>query len=252
MIDIMIEYPFMHFKRKAIGRAPSSWAELTEEQFIAISKIVHGADPNYKFLSILTGINKDLLKKLSPFQLLDLSESIDFIERAGKSHANFIIGELSQVTPKCIAPKPKLEGITFGQYIFMDAYYTDWSALKQETALNKFIATTYLPLNEKFKQKVIEERQELIGRIDLDLRKTIALNYSLILFWLQKAYPLIFPETPKTDEQEPEKKIYKSGWLNIFESMVGDDMINRDKYADLPLHSVLRHITKKYKENARK
>ena len=158
MIDIVVEYPFMLFKRKAIGRAPSSWAELTEKQFIAISRIVHGADPDYKFLSLLTGINKDLLRKLSSYELLKLSQEIDFIGKAGSFHSNFIIGELPRLGRRYFAPKPKLEGITFAQFIFMDAYYNDWTAFKQETALNKFIASLYLHNNEKFSNEIIEER----------------------------------------------------------------------------------------------
>ena len=254
MIDIAVEYPFMLFKRKAIGRVPSSWAELTEKQFIGISKVIYGDEPDYKFLATLTGINRDVLKKLSPFQLLQLSESIDFIGKAGSSYSNFIISELPHDAKRCIAPKPKMEGITFGQFIFMDAYYSDWSAFRQETALNKFIATVYLHFNDKFSNEIIEERMEVIGRIDFDIRKAIAFNYSLIIYWLQKAYPLIFPETHESEDPDPEprEKQYKSGWLKIFESMVGEDLINRDKYADLPLHTVLRHMTKKYKENARR
>jgi hypothetical protein len=251
MIDVVVEYPFMLFKRKAIGRAPSSWAELTEKQFIGISKIIHGATPDYKFLSLLTGINKETLKKLSPFQLLQLSQSIDFIGRAGSSYSNFIISELPGVAGRCIAPRPKLEAITFGQFIFMDAYYSDWSAFKQETALNKFIATVYLHPNEKFTNEIIEQRIEAIDRIDIEIRKAIAFNYSLIIYWLQKAYPLMFPETHESEDPAPEPKQYKSGWLKIFEGMVADDLINRDKYAELPIHTVLRHMTRKYKENAR-
>lgn len=252
MIDILVEYPFMLFRRKAIGRAPSSWAELTEKQFIAISKVVHGADPDYKFLSILTGINKDLLRKLSSYELLKLSQEIDFIGKAGSFHSNFIIGELQGVAKRCIAPKQKLEGITFAQFIFLDAYYNDWTAFKQETALNKFVSSLYLHNNEKFSSEIIEARLELIERVDFDIRKAIAFNYSLIIVWLQKAYPLIFREAEETeDKPAPEKKTPKSVWLSIYESMVGDDLINRDKYADLPLHTVLRHMTKKYKENAR-
>jgi hypothetical protein len=252
MIDVIVEYPFMLFKRKAIGRAPSSWAELTEKQFIAISRIVHGSDPDYKFLSILTGINKDLLRKLSSYELLKLSEEIDFIGKAGSMYSNFIIGELPWMAKKCIAPKPKMEGITFAQFIFMDAYYNDWTAFQQETALNKFIASLYLRNNEKFSSEIIEARLELIERIDFDIRKAIAFNYSLIIVWLQKAYPLIFKETEESEEvSKKEKMPSKSVWLSIYESMVGDDLINRDKYAELPLHAVFRHMTKKYKENAR-
>ncbi|MEI7424444.1 MAG: hypothetical protein WCK18_20250 [Prolixibacteraceae bacterium] len=253
MIDIIVEYPFMLFKRKAIGRAPSSWAELTEKQFIAISRIIHGSDPDYKFLSILTGINKDLLRKLSSYELLKLSESIDFIGKAGSFYSNFIIGELPWSAKRCIAPKPKMEGITFAQFIFLDAYYNDWIAFQQETALNKFVTSLYLHNNEKFSSEIIESRLELIERIDIDIRKAIAFNYSLIIIWLQKAYPLIFRESEESENTPTQEKTpTKSVWLSIYESIVGDDLINRDKYAELPLHTVLRHMTKKYKENARK
>ena len=253
MIDVVVEYPFMLFKRKAIGRAPSSWEELTEKQFIAISKIVHGADPDYRFLSTLTGINKELLRKLTPYSILKLSQEIDFIGKAGILYSKFIISELFWMGAQCIAPKPKLEGITFGQFIFLDAYYRDWSDFKQESALNKFVASLYLHKNEKFSSDLIDSRLVLIERVNPDIKKAIAFNWGLVIVWLQKAYPLIFREQEELEEQPANGKTQpNNGWISIYESIVGDDLINREKYAELPLHSVLRHLTKKYKENARK
>lgn len=252
MIDILIEYPYMHFKRKAIGKVPSSWDELTERQFLAISQAVDGAEPDYRFLSVITGVSREILKKLTSFQLYKLSENIDFIGRAGTFHDNFIIKELSP-WKSFTAPKPKMSGITFGQFIFIDSYFKDWSVTKDETALNKFIACLYLYPDEHFNDEVIPDRVLSIGDIDLDIRKAIAFNYSLVMAWLQKAYPLIFVELAENEiaTEEP-KQAPQSPWLKLFDSMVGDDLINRDRYAELPLHTVFRHLTKKYKENARK
>ena len=252
MIDIAVEYPFMLCTRKAVGKTPSKWSELSEKQFIGISSIVHGKELDYKFLSLLTGIRKKILIRLSPYQLTVLSEQIDFIGSAGSSHSDFIISEISCGPTMLVAPKPKMEGITFGQFIFLDAYFNDWSSSKQESALDKFIASVYLPQSEQFNNEMIDSRAIKINQISIELRKAIAFNFSLIIFWLQKAYPLIFPESYEDPKQDQSVKLnHTSGWLKIFESLVGEDLINRDKYAQLPLHTVLKHMTRKYKENAR-
>jgi len=252
MINIAVEYPYLLCTRKAVGKTPTKWSELSEKQFLGISSIVHGKDLNYKFLSLLTGIKKQILMRLSPYQLTVLSEQIDFIGSAGSSHSDFFISEISCGPEILLAPRPKMEGITLGQFIFMEAYYNDWLSLKQESALDKFIASVYLPYGEQFNNEMIDSRAIHISKISIELRKAIAFNFSLIIFWLQKAYPLIFPESFEDPKQEkPAKTNQTSVWLKVFESLVGEDLINRDKYAGLPLHTVLKHMTRKYKENAR-
>lgn len=253
MITIAIEYPFLFFKRKATGNAPASWAELTERQFIAISRTINGTEPDFRFLSMLTGISQNLLKRLSPFELFKLSEGIDFVSQAGNSHSVFILGKIPGID--FISPKPKLAGMTFCQFIFTESYYNDWMTSKDEKALNNFVASLYLPSNEKFTNETIPNRIGKIADTALDIRRAIAFNYSLVMIWLQKAYPLIFhtptdvPDSAVRVDDNPPKQ---SGWLKLFESLVGDDLINRDRYAELPLHTVLRHLTTKYKENVRK
>lgn len=251
MIDIAIQYPFLLFKRKAKGSAPTSWDDLTERQFIAISRTVDGYEPDFRFMSILTGIKESLLKKLPPFSLLKLTEGIEFIGKAGTIHSRFIIRELGGTD--FIAPKPKLNSMSFGQFIFADAYYSDWMISKDVKQLNNLVATLYLLPGEKFDSDTISSRVWTIVNIDLDIRKAIAFNYGLILTWLKGCYPLIFQDSDRN--AEPGLKpgsASQTGWLKLFESMVADDLINRDRYAELPIHAVLRHLTNKYKENARR
>lgn len=254
MMDIAIEYPFLFFKRKATGKAPASWEELTERQFIAISRTIHGSEPDFRFLSVLTGIDQNLLKKLHPFDLLKLAEGIEFVGKAGNSHFEFIIREIRGTDFVC--PKPKLGAMTFGQFIFADSYYNDWMVTKDVKALDNFVASLYLLPGETFNSETIPDKVWTIVNIDQDIRKAIAFNYSLILCWLQKCYPLIF-QTPN-DDQDPDVRAdlrvspKQSGWLKLFESLVGEDLINSDRYADLPVNTVFRHLTTKYKDNARK
>ena len=251
MIAIAIEYPNLFFKRTATGKAPSTWAELTQQQFIAISRTVHGIEPNFHFLSVLTGIDQSLLNKLSPFDLFKLSEAIDFIGRAVNSYSEFLIPKIPGTN--FVAPKHKLAGLTFGQFIYTESYYNDWLSAKDETALNKFIASLYLNPNEKFRSETIGFNADIINSVKMDIRQAIAFNYSLIMIWLQKCYPLIFQENvdKKNASSSSEGQVKQSQWLKTFESLVGDDLINQDRYAELSVHAVLRYLTNKYKESSR-
>ena len=212
---------------------------------------------NIKFISIFTGIKEKLIGKLHPFSLLKLTESIEFVGKAGNVHSKFIIRELGST--RLTAPRARLENVTFGQFIFSDAYYSGWMEKKEEKVLNNLLATLYLLPEEIFFSDSIPDRISAIEKIDLDTRKAIAFNYGLILMWLQQCYPLIFqsknddPDSVETHSDaslRPNRK--QSGWITLFESMVADDLINRDRYAELPIHAVLRHLTAKYKENARR
>ena len=252
MINIAIEYPVLFFKRTVTGHAPSSWGELTQRQFIAISRTINGEEPDSRFLSQLTGINKKLIKKLSPYEMYQLSEAIDFIGQAGNSHSTFIITKIPGTD--FVSSKPKLGGMTFGQFIFTESYYNDWLVTKEVDALNNFIASLFLPQDEKFDSETIASNAIKIKLVDLDIRQAIAFNYGLILVWLKKCYPLIFQDTVETRHalSASKEQTKQSQWLKIFESLVGDDLINRDRYAELSVHAVLRYLTNKYKENARR
>ena len=247
MIDIAIDYPFLFFKRKATGKAPTSWDELTEQQFIAISRTIHGAEPDFRFLSILTGIGKNLLKKLTPVHLLRLSEQVEFIGKAGNVHSEFIINQIAGY----VCPKPKLNSLTFGQFIFADSHYNDWQSGKRSKALNNLIASLYLLPGEKFDNETIPERAAIISSTDPDIRRAIAFNYGLILKWIAGCYPLLFNSSEEDVVGANDIRPKQSGWLKLFESLVGDDLINRDRYAEIPIHTVFRYLTTKYKENAK-
>jgi len=70
---------------------------------------------------------------------------------------------------------------------------------------------------------------------------------------------LVFQKSTEnlTENQNPNKKEKpknntNNGWLNILENIIGDDIINQDKYSNLSLHSTLRFLTNKIKANLKK
>ena len=57
---------------------------------------------------------------------------------------------------------------------------------------------------------------------------------------------------PNPDEKKDEKKkenTKNTGWIKVFDSIVGDDIINSERYATMPVHNVFRYITRKIKED---
>lgn len=78
--------------------------------------------------------------------------------------------------------------MTFSQFIFTESYYNDLMAKMDEKVLNKFVASLYLPSNEKFTNETIPIRVGKFADLSLDIRKAIVFNYSLVMIWLQKAY----------------------------------------------------------------
>jgi len=256
MTNLEIEFPFFFFTRRAKGTLPGSWSELSEKQFIAVSTLVNGREIDFQLLSVLTSFPKRLLKALSPYQLAKLSYQFDFIGNASKSHNSFFTARL--MGTKLYSPKPKLAGMTFGQFIFADAYYNTWLANRDDETLTKLIASLYLFSDEQFNEAAISGKKSLVEKLPKDLRLSIAFNYSLVVSWLQQVYPLIFHSTGNhpdpavsADGIRPDSRTKDSGWLKLFESLVGDDLIHRNQYAGLPVNVVLNYLTVKYKENAR-
>ena len=254
MTNLEIEVPFFFFTRRAKGSLPGSWNELSEKQFIAVSTLVNGRAIDFQLLSVLTTIPKRLIKALSPYQLAKLSDQFDFIGNASKSHNAFFSARLKGT--KLYSPKPKLAGMTFGQFIFADAYYNSWLSDKADETLTKLIASLYLFNDEEFNEAAISGKKSLVEKLPGELRLSIAFNYSLVVSWLQQVYPLIFHSTGNhpdpavsADNIRPDSRSKDSGWLKLFESLVGDDLIHRNKYAELPVNVVLNYLTAKYKEN---
>jgi hypothetical protein len=242
MKTIQIEYRFLWFTRRLNGAIPASWEEITPRQLIAIARNYLSESSDDELLSILCGVRKNTIRKLDAYQLFSLAGELSFLSDY-KPFSHFIIHRAGSLQ----APKPRLEGMSFGQFMFVDSYYSIWLSSQKDADLNKFIAALYLPEGEVFQSVKMPARENVAASLPLMLKLAISINYRLIREFLSHAYPLIFQKPDAGASRNP-----GDGWVRVFESVVGDDIVNQDRYAELPLHSVLRWITKKVKENAKR
>lgn len=260
MKKVTITYqPFRWFKytRTLNGNFPSDWNETSANQLIAIASLIRQSISDVQFLSTMTGLSKRTINKLDAYQRFQLIELFDSF-RSNKPYNEFIIPKLDCKGTILCAPKPKLKAVTFGQFIFLDTYFANYQESKDKTDLNKFIAATYLPFGQRFTEYVIDANHEWVAKTDMLSREAIVINYYLIRDWLCEVYPLVFQRKTEQENQDdqtkikqkiPTKKRDQNSWIKVFESLVGDDIINEDNYANLPLHNVLRHLTNQIKKN---
>ena len=251
-------------ERKLFLLVPNHWGELTVDQLIAIISLYKEQISELEFLSKMTGIPVKILSKLSEFERFELLDLFEFISEI-KPYHQFIIRKVKPGYWKSslYAPKEKLKGITFGQFIFADTYFLNYQASKDETDLNKFIASLYLLKNEKFSEAIINERYPQIAKVDWKIREAIALNFQLIHEWLSLAYPLIFQKheeltstssvsgEPLPEREAVEGKHDPNQWIKVFQNFVGDDILHDDIWAEKPINTIFSFMTRKYKENAR-
>jgi len=255
MRKVTIQYqPFKWLKsynRYHIGNFPSEWKETTPKQIIAIACLNKRSISDVHFLSAMTGLSLRKIKLLDDYQRFMLIELFDEFN-SDKPYNEFIIQTLDCKSTILLSPKPLLKGMSFGQFIYVDTYFTNYQKSSDLSDLNKFIAAAYLSYGQRFAEHIVDINHKWVNNIDLLTKEAIVINYHLIRDWLTTVYPLIFSKSTEkeTEEKKPKKKIKDNNtWIKIYDNIVGDDIVNHKKYSNLPLHTVFRFLTDKIKQN---
>lgn len=254
MNHITLVYPrfFKWFPKSVSASHPSRWEELTADQFLAISNVKPGKRQEEKIIHIMTGLPRRAVRKLDVFHRYRLAQLLSFLSNPEPVN-KFIFQRVDDL----LAPKERLKGVTFEAFIHADTYFLDWHESQDDEYLNKMIAVFYRPEKNKkqlpFDADTVEDRAKRIASWDKKTRDCIALNYGMLRQWLCKSYPCVFPESSdgSEDKKKRKKKPAGSGWIGVYDSLVGDDIINSDAYAKKPLHEVLRYMNRKLKEGAK-
>lgn len=260
MVQIDLEYQpvsFLKFIRKIKGLFPSAFSELNTKQFIAIARLLNQSVSDTDFLKIMTGIRKFRINKLDDYyryQLMLLFEPFTVVT----PYNVFIIPHIDASNTRFFSPNKKLARMTFAQFIYAESYFVSYQTDKNPTDLHKFVASLYLPIREKFDENLVLQSALTFEKVKPEILQAIVINYVLIKEWLSAVYPMVFQKDEEQDDNEQlEKKSLKkpnndSGWLKIYENVVGDDLVNHERYSELPLHNVLRWMSKKIIENIKR
>lgn len=223
------------------GNLPASWGELSPQQLIVVGKNYLGEVADDVMLSVMAEIPQYIVRRLDSYQKYMLAVELDFMTDY-KPISHFIIPKAGTLR----APAPRLEGMSFGQFMFVDTYYSNYLESDKEEDLNRFIGALYLPKGASFKSENLLVQSLIASKVPILVKHAISINYRLLKEFLTNAYPMVF-QKPKLGTTSRRG----DGWVKVFESVVGDDIVNEDKYAQLNVHAVLRWITKQIKKDAK-
>ncbi|MCY1720155.1 hypothetical protein OU798_07365 [Prolixibacteraceae bacterium Z1-6] len=237
----------------AKGAIPESWDETTPKQIVALGCAANNSIGDVAFIAALTGIRKWVIKRLDNYQRFQLSEQLGFLSTS-TLHNTFVIKQVTVGLVKYYAPKPKLKGMSFGQFIFVDSLFGSYQHEQSADELHRFLAALLLRNRKQFTEDCIEQNAPVMAKLKPDVKEALVINYLLVKKWLVKSYPLVFPEpeeTPESKKQEP-PTYDPMAWAKIFENLRGDDLAHEEKYSNLPVHTALRYITQRIKENIKR
>lgn len=245
MIKIEIKYKprwwFFSVSKKVY--IPEKQSELKQRHILALLN----ADiiSQNTFIARYCGISKRMGAKLPAFFKLKITDEINQITKS-RFAGSFYIKKIKCGKQWLYAPEEKLKGVSFGQFIFFDAWFND----PDPGSLNKFITHLYLPANTQFNEdECLKRASEL--KIDNEIREAIALNYSFFYQYFQDAYPLLFIPAVDKPGSDSKSKYDPRGWLKIYENVRGNDIINDEKYAGIPINTMLRYLNESVKQQAK-
>lgn len=223
--------------RRMIAKMPTGWNDLSELQFKSLNRDAIKRKDEVDLIATLLSVKRSTAKRIDSYQRFSILRNLEFIHTPSPLD-RFIITEIAGLT----APEARLRNFPFGAFMYGDTYFQDYTAGKAG-ALDRFIACFYQDKSKGFDPEAIEATARKISSIDLVTRKAIASNYVMIRSWLAKAFPYIFQKGSEHDKQSKD-----AGWVGVYDSIVGDDLVNYDSYARIPTMTVLRYLNKKTKE----
>lgn len=238
MITVDFKYKLLGFIPYNVKRrVPERWDEVTPPVLKAIAALYSESISDRKAVRRIYNIPWLILMLLDNYEVYHLVVCLDFMSEFNPHH-EFIVKSIGRFK----APMPKLAKMTFGQFMFVDTYWHDYAGGKNKASLAKFAAALMLKKNEEFKEDFIAERAPFFEHQNQDLLQALAINYRLVREWISKTYPVLFANRESGSGTKTTR-----GWVEMFETIVGDDITNRHKYARMNVHEVLRFVQRKMK-----
>lgn len=253
MRELKIEYKRCGLKKRKVIQIPSSWKELTPDQFIAAAKMYMGGITETDFLKQFFGLSGILVKRFGYYDKYKILEPVEFVRDARVPFSDFFLPAIPGTD--LLAPGIRLSGMCFQQFMTVDTFFSKYVATENEVYLNQMVAALYIRANERY---VIQDkdtnvvlldiagRVSEIQRVDNAVKVAIFLNFILIKKWLGGAYVHLFPESDGTGITS--KSVNSVNWLEIFDSFVGDNIPDMEKYQAMAALDAFRVMNRKIRE----
>jgi hypothetical protein len=244
-VEIKYKSLFGFYKSKKVS-VPDKWEDLSSSQFSACNKVYTSSIKDLDFVKEYFGLSSRLISQLTDYEILKLTELADFaLKPEGLTNFFFI----KRLGGKLISPKDRLKEVTLEHFVLFDTAFFDYVKSPTSENLKKFVGMVYLKEGEKLTSIDFDKRMKMITKkVKISDCHAIFLNYIFIHRWLNQAYPFLFEEKEKPKNQNAKTNLQAGpDWMAIIDSFVGDDMLNFDKYVNMPATNAFKAINNRIK-----
>lgn len=255
MKELRVEYRIAGLNKSKVIQIPSAWKELTPDQFIAAAKMYVEEIAEDDFLKLFFDLSRKLVQRLNYYQKYKLVELVEFVRDARVPYSNFFLSSIPDTG--LMAPGARLNGMCLQQFMTVDTFFSKYVFTGNKEYLDKMVASLYLREEERYfiqdkdsEVKLLDLNARLpeIQKIDITIKYAVFLNFLLIKRWLGRAYVHLFPESEETALLNVQKSYKHVDWLEIFDSFVGDNIPDMDKYQAMAATDAFRIINRKIRE----
>jgi len=267
MINLSIENKRFFFKRRQIYLLPENWNEITQEQLIENiemlsvfffeksekTKIILNITEYYRQKIFYNFIRNKKIFKVSLNIVKQITDLLNWLVTGEKILNNFIIKQIKVNKSILYGPNDKFLYMTFGEFIFADTMFSHFHLGKDETFLNKLIAILFRAkkhdeshvsfngdIRIQFNDAKIDYDSIAITKLNTKIKAAILFNYHTMRKYLSEKYIYVFGNYKKQEDnnEEKETKSNTSTWNTILKRM-SPNILDIDKYANQPMHTVL-------------
>lgn len=242
MKEIKVKYKTLGLNWTSTAKMPTAQEELTSEQFLLLVQ----RKTDDVFLSKYLALPLRLVRKLDSYERFVLVSKCEEV-----LSADFVANRFFVKKRGYVAPSARLNGVTMRHFVFFDTFFFIFATSKKEENLVKFIASLYLKRNESIQAFDFIKRCEKIKKdFSHDEMTAIAINYIAIRKWLARAYPSVFSYAKGEADEGKAAQGPQNGpdWQSVIDSFASDNIINLEKYYDMPCLDIFRILNKRISE----
>ena len=220
---------------------PETLNEVTLKQYQKWLKIAEGKELDsflqQKMVEIFCNIP---LKQVLQIKATDINNICEELSKLFNNEPKFI--DRFTLNDKEFGFIPKLDDISFGEYVDLDTYLADWELM------NKAIGVLYRPITYKKKQQYLIEEYESSDKYDMS-ETTLDIVFGAIVFFynlrneLQKTI-LNYLATQQEIElpQHLRDSLLKWGWYQSIYGLTNGNILKYNKITKSKLHTCLMHL----------
>ena len=220
---------------------PETLNEVTLKQYQKWLKIAEGKELDsflqQKMVEIFCNIP---LKQVLQIKATDINNICEELSKLFNNEPKFI--DRFTLNDKEFGFIPKLDDISFGEYVDLDTYLADWELM------HKAIAVLYRPITYKKKKQYLIEEYESSDKYDMS-ETTLDIVFGAIVFFyslkneLQKTI-LNYLATQTGDRAASASAGFsaKWGWYQSIYGLTNGDILKYNEITKSKLHTCLMHL----------